>query len=66
MVTVLKAFGFENDPGIKTELFLQEKKIICMGSRQFGLKSQLPFQALNLKNVIRQESLMSLTELKLI
>ncbi len=31
MVTVLKAFGFENDPDIKPELFLQEKKIIRMG-----------------------------------
>jgi predicted nucleotidyltransferase len=31
MVTVLKTFGFENDPDIKPELFLQEKKIIRMG-----------------------------------
>jgi hypothetical protein len=31
MVTVLKDFGFENDPAIKPELFLQEKKIIRMG-----------------------------------
>ncbi len=30
MVTV-KAFGFDNDPDIKPELFLQEKKIIRMG-----------------------------------
>ncbi len=31
IVAVLKAFGFENDPDIKPELFLQEKKIIRMG-----------------------------------
>jgi hypothetical protein len=31
MVAVLKAFGFENDPEIKSDLFLQEKKIIRMG-----------------------------------
>ena len=31
MVTVLRAFGFENDPNIKPELFLREKKIIRMG-----------------------------------
>jgi len=31
MVKVLKKFGFENDPDIKPELFLQEKKIIRMG-----------------------------------
>lgn len=31
IVSVLRAFGFENDPDIKPELFLQEKKIIRMG-----------------------------------
>lgn len=31
IVTVLKEFGFENDPEIRPELFLQERKIIRMG-----------------------------------
>jgi hypothetical protein len=31
IVAVLKVFGFENDPVIKPELFLQEKKIIRIG-----------------------------------
>jgi len=31
IVKVLKNFGFENDPDIKPDLFLQEKKIIRMG-----------------------------------
>ena len=31
IVAVLGEFGFENDPEIKPELFLQEKKIIRMG-----------------------------------
>ena len=31
VVAVLKIFGFENDPDLKPEMFLQEKKIIRMG-----------------------------------
>lgn len=31
LVHVLKQFGFENDPEITPELFLQEKKIIRIG-----------------------------------
>jgi hypothetical protein len=31
IVTVLKTFGFENNPDLKPELFLQERKIIRMG-----------------------------------
>ncbi len=31
MVMVLKNFGFEHDPSLKPELFLEEKKIIRMG-----------------------------------
>ncbi len=31
LVSVLKIFGFENNPDIKPELFLQEKKIVRMG-----------------------------------
>lgn len=31
VVNVLKNFGFENDPDLQPEMFLQEKKIIRMG-----------------------------------
>ncbi|MCC6299184.1 MAG: hypothetical protein IT314_07790 [Anaerolineales bacterium] len=31
LVEVLRAFGFEDDPTITPEMFLQEKKIIRMG-----------------------------------
>jgi len=61
IVAAIRELGFENDPDIKPELFLQKKKIIRMGVPPIRLEITTSFQASILMNAMGAASLMSWT-----